>query len=640
MPISGIRNAFRMKKSVLLTTGLFLLSLITGLIIYSATEYDASTLVIRARTMQEGYGQVVVDGAEGGKSRLRTFQVEDSRGEDKSYVIELPAMKLKSLRIAPLSTPGSFEITGITLSNDAIRYDWDANGGCTQRVATGTTVTRGACSDNAPAVVSDGDMSVLISGIPGVGTYRKPWLRVALACVAALGFFLGGMWLLRPVGENRFMPAFKVQAVRISWLALVILYLYQLYLVLNYSVDVPFVDEWRYFYPHMLPSGLSWKLLFSFDNDHRRVLTHLFAWLNLKLFNFDFTKALIFNYLVFGCLILVILRFKEKVVGRKEFAVFPAFLIFLMSLINYENHMWSVCLALHFVLIFSILALCHAFSHEMPLKRGILFSLFVVLGVYNFSAGLVFAIVYQICLTVFVIANIAGGRTEKKSGLQALALTYLLIGSGVALWFVGYVKPSWSQSISSPFGFKFWSYYLNVLSLGFGFTSEQMIPGIVCLGITITPVAILLARRDTRWQPSSWMVLSAIASVLAVIAAISMGRTDLTPAKTSRYAEFGFLLIPYVALAWWLALEDRLKRFVVLAVFWTACATSYADTWFIQIYPYLKQESMETLDCVEKYYQGLSTDPCQEPNPVLKRDRALQMEMARKMRVSFTKQFD
>jgi hypothetical protein len=250
-----------------------------------------------------------------------------------------------------------------------------------------------------------------------------------------------------------------------------------------------------------------------------------------------------------------------------------------------------------------------------------------------------FSGVYLLCETVFVVANVIRKRIESRAGCRFLLLSYAITGLGVIFWFHGYKKPEWSQPMVSLFSLKFWDYFLNVLSLGFGFTADEIVPGVVCLLVTLVPVVVLLVKRDTRWEPSTWRVIAAIMGILAVLTVISMGRTDLTPAKTSRYAEFGFLLIPYVALAWWLALQHGMIRYAVIASFWAACALSYYDTWFFQLYPDVKQENLATLDCVERYYHGVGDGACQNDDPNHKEERIQQVRRALQMKIHFTRQF-
>jgi hypothetical protein len=619
---------------------LALLSLAVGLVVYAAAGYSPAILVIEARTGAAGSGRIVVEGTGIHAKATRSFAVDDSQGEVRQYVVDLPSTQLKSVRIAPLTSAGGYEIDRITLSNDAVSYVWDGQGGCTQKVLTPKILRSTPCGGEGPGMAANADFPVIISALPDVGFNNSPAVRIFLALLSALSFAAAALWLFRPVPETSGTGRIACHAVRGLWLLAALLYGYHFYVAVRYAVDVPFQDEWTYFDPDALPSGLTWRWLFSFHNDHRHVLTNLLSWLNFRLFGLDFVKSIVLNNVFFGCLMLALVKSRDIIVGRNRFALFPVFMMYLLSPLAYENHSWGLASTIHLFLLFAVMALWYAYHQEITRKTSLAFSLLAVLCAYNFSAGVVIAFVYLLCNTVFMVANIAHQRISREEGWRIILLNWAVIGVGCALWFYGYKKPTWSQQWVCPINFSFWDYFLNILSLGFGFTSMNMLPGIFCLLFSTAPLVLLLSNQETRWQRSSWHVLSAILGILAALALIAVGRTSLCTPKASRYSELGFLLIPYASVAWWLCLKAGRRRTGMLLLFWSFCFFGYRGSWSTDIYPVMKQESMEILECVERYYRGEGDGACQEPNPALKAARVKQLDLARQLKIRFTQRFE
>jgi hypothetical protein len=566
----------------------------------------------------------VEDRASGGSSS-KSYEISDDRGLRKMYVIELPAASMSTIRIAPLGTNGQFALERILLSNKTANYSWDELGHCSRQTLQQGGMTREPCSGPAPELTTAEDGTVVISSIPAEESARSAQGRIANALLMSIGVFLGGVWLFRP--DNGSFPKISVQsyAVRISWLAVAALCAYQLYLISRYAVDLPFEDEWDYFKASSLSQELSWRWLFGFHNEHRIVLTKLMAWLNLKMVGLDFYLQKIFNFFIFGGLLIALTGFKNRVAGRENFGLFPLFLVFLLSPIAFENHLWAFQSQFHLVLLFSVAALHHCYPKKLTCMSACIFSLYMLLAMYTFSAGVVLAIIYLLCLSVYLISGISGRRIDRLSGGRFLLIAGTVLTIGILLWFYGYEKPAWPPPKLYPSDLRFWEYYLNIVSFGFGFNSIHIIPGVVCLLIAICPLMLLLAKQETRWQPSTWQILAAILGVLAVLASISVGRGEFGEPKTSRYVEIGFMLIPYAALAWWLVVQSGSFPKYILCFLWLVCCMAYFNDWSTHGYAERKQIERYNFECVEGYYNGIGNGVCQGRTAPADLDRAIDM---------------
>jgi hypothetical protein len=184
----------------------------------------------------------------------------------------------------------------------------------------------------------------------------------------------------------------------------------------------------------------------------------------------------------------------------------------------------------------------------------------------------------------------------------------------------------------------FWKCFINLVGLGFGFREEGLFSGILCLTISLLPCFLLFYKNNTRWETSTWQIVTAILGILAALAAICIGRGSLLgSSKSSRYAEFAFLLIPYSSIAWWLLLKGSNRRGVFLTVLWVFCLITYRDDWAASvIYRDIEQLDLKTLECVESYSLGVGDGLCPEtyPEPIGK-----YYDRAKKYGVNFTRQF-
>ncbi|OGU06108.1 MAG: hypothetical protein A2X82_06270 [Geobacteraceae bacterium GWC2_55_20] len=624
-------SIFRLRRHLLI---LVAVSLLAGIFAYRYCEFSPLTLVLEAKTLRKGVGTVTVEQGGSRGSVTRTFEIQDDQGQKTMYLVELPAGSLKSVKVAPLAPSGQFSLDRIILSNDATVYSWDEWGQCSRRTLRQGVLTREACDADSPVLAATADSSVVISSLSLAESGKSQPARFMVALVAALGVFGGGFWLFRPNRGSSSGGVVRSFAVRSAWLVLVMLYAYQLYLVNRYAVDLPYEDEWDYFKASALSQEFSWSWLLAFHNEHRIVLTKLLAWVNLKFFGLDFALQKILNMILFGGLLVVLVRFKDSVVGRDSFPIFPLFLVFLLSPIARENHLWAFQSQFHLVLLFSVAALITAYNLKIDCSSAWGTGLLMLLAMYTFSAGAVFAVVYLSCISVYVLSGIARGEVGLGAGRRFLLIVGSLTAVGMLLLFHGYVTPPWPPPRLYPTNFRFWDYYMNIISFGFGFSTVSILPGIVCLLWVLCPPILLLWRRETRWQPATWQIVTALLSILAVLAAISMGRGNFGEPKTSRYAEIGFMLIPYAALAWWLVVKDGGRWKIVPVFLWFFCFAGYFNDWSADKYAEAKQIDLYNLECVEGYFTGIGDGVCQG------RTTPQDLDRAKAMGARFTRQFN
>lgn len=608
------------------------LCLLVALALSPLGRFRQSILVIEAWTLGKETGSVVVRAAGTAETTRVPFDLM-AYGQDTARlsIVELPAVVPTSLAIAPLATIGSYGIDRVTLANDTVGYFWDERGECSRRFTTGGVVKREPCG-GAPAIATAEDGSILISSIPETGFAAASGFRPLAALGVVLAAWICARWLLRPrdgTGRERLLRSCE----RGGWLALAALFVFQFLMVVRYSVDVPFMDEWDFFWPQGLSRELSWAWLFSFHNEHRIVPTRLLAWLNLNLVGLDFALQKALNHLLFGCLLIAIVRFKNRVAGPGDFLGFPAFLAFLFSSLAVENHLWAFQSQFHLVLLFSVLAVPYACAEKRSAGGTTAFCLYLVLAMYTISAGVVLAAVYLACAAIFTAAHVARHPVDRRAGVRFVVIGAVVIVVGIVLNRAGYGPAGWTPPRIYPFEALFWEHFLNIVSLGFGFQQLSLGVGVACLALTIAPLAMLLRCRETRWRQSTWQLVTGILGILAMLATISVGRAYFAAPKTSRYAEVGFMLVPYASLAWWLALRPGRVRAAGLALAWLLCFAGFRDDWSAAVWAIERQADSATLECAEAYYGGLGDGICQG------RTEPADLDRAKQLGVRFTRQF-
>lgn len=430
----------------------------------------------------------------------------------------------------------------------------------------------------------------------------------------------------------------RLSALRIiCWFPPILLYLYYFYFIWRYAVDIPFLDEWEYFLPDALPAGLTLKWLFAFHNEHRIVFTKFLAWLFLKIDGLNFVHQLVFNYVIFGGLLAAVWYVKRITAGAKQFLFFPLFMIFLLSHNSFDNHTWAFQSQFHLTLLFAFLASAFTFS-PFKGKNFTLSLIFTLFSLYSFSSGVVFAVIYLVCFSIYLLRNSRDGFVKREEASLACAAIWLIVGTGVFFYFKGYVKPINHSSPVFPVSLKYWEFYLNILSHGFGFYSINFVLGIPCVLISLFPLVILLIQKGSRWHYSTWMLITLTLAIHGTLAAVAFGRTGFGIAfsKESRYNEMAALLIPLSAVAWWLSLVNIPKlRGYFLTLIWVFCFIGYMDNWSAGPYIWRNKFKLKGVNCVSDYYKGIGYDNC--PNIYQQGTLQEKLYYAKQLNVSFIK---
>ena len=385
-----------------------------------------------------------------------------------------------------------------------------------------------------------------------------------------------------------------------------------------------------------LPS-LSLHWLIAQHNEHRLATTNLLIWLLWHLDGWNLVTHQLLNYALYALLLAWVVRMSDELAPDLPRWLMLSFLIFLLSPVNWENHLMGYQSQVHLWLLLFLVACYLLFRRDRSWPALVAACAAMTLSIYSSASGFVACLVL-IC--VFAVLKLLRARTanpvaRRSDWLQLLFVT-TMTGAVLGSWLVGYRKPAWHPAISLPDTWAFWDYFLNIVSFAFGIDGLSVAMGVLCLLLVITPIGGYLLRERGRLGSAQWTSFVAVAVVLAVLASISIGRAGFgaAQAKTSRYAEFGMMLIPLTVLNWHFFLSGRERyRSLVIAALWMFCFLTFWSNWKeFEIYQSQAKQRIAGAQCIQQYclHGGEALCPTLIPIPI-----AARIEQAKRLQASF-----
>ena len=409
------------------------------------------------------------------------------------------------------------------------------------------------------------------------------------------------------------------------------------YIVKN-AVNVPFLDEWEAINKGGILVNQTVSQLFAQHNEHRIVTTKL---LTLSLYYFDGWNLVThqaINFVIYGLLIIVLSFVVKRSTPEMPSWILLAFILFTLTDVSRENHAWGFQSQFHFALLFLFLSIYFLFNNAQDWKKILGGAVFSVLSIYSFSSGLVEGLIVLFGYGAFKLIRIRAGNDGKRGILQ-LAVVSIIIGGAIALYFVGYVKPENHPPYTFPYQKLFWTYFLNLLSGGFGYQIVNILPGSLIFFFVIIPLIGLIKREGFRLSTEKWVLLISTLAILASLVSITIGRAEFGKghSKASRYSEITVMLIPLSVALWTVFLNEKEKlKTYFLAGFWFFCLFSFSTYWnFSAAYFQISLERRQGLECVNDYYKngGKAECPTLYPFPLAER-----LDFVRDLPISFRRE--
>ena len=433
------------------------------------------------------------------------------------------------------------------------------------------------------------------------------------------------MRLTRSVPFRDYKQVFAKSATVSAPSFVVFLFLYHLHIIHKYAVNILFWDDWTMFRgSHPATVSIPWLFDSSFmqatATEHITATTKLFVWMQFQLNGWNNPVNLVLNFIIYGLFVCWIVWFARQAVPTLSAYMKWAFVIFLLSPINYRNHFFATQSCYHFYLIFFFLGAYALFRKEQRWIHVLAGCAFSILSLFSLAAGFGSSSVLLIGFCAFKTARVYSRDTtaHRVREVLQLAIAVLLIGGALSLWFAHYETLS-QGIVIFPNDSRFWSFFLNLVSFGFGIDRMSSTFGVVCLLIVVVPICAAVWKR--KLATTHWAGFVMVAGILVNAAEIAVGRAGYGPflgpramfagPKAIRYVEFVLPLIPLSMINWAVLLQHRTKQqALALAGLFLFCIFTFSNNWSFD--PYRTEAAYRTDGrlCVKAYYKGVGDGRC------------------------------
>ncbi len=416
------------------------------------------------------------------------------------------------------------------------------------------------------------------------------------------------------------------------WVAGLALFVLQLCVVLGYSVNLPFWDDWDALWPGHLSRKLSWQWLISFHNTHRNIFTNLSVWMLYRLNDWNVNVQIAANFVLYTLLSVGTIYYLER-----RFAIhLGALLLFPASAIADEVHDHAFNNCWTFYVLFFFVALALAVRRD---KLSWFSTVAAVASAYAAGSGWVCSVAY-----VTLCFSLAALRPDswRRHLSQAMVTSVFLV-----LWFVGY--RSQSESLVMPWTRQFWSHFGNLIGLGLGYHAIHALPGLIfftCVVLLLVFEGRQAIRSKVPKQIEEWLLLAtALMGIFMASGAISIARAwaGTEGAKSGRYALGVLFCVPP---AWILARQfvnghlrnPMVRRAAKVVVAFGLLAPLGDEFNYRAVYRTAQERRLEGLRCIRR---GLSLGQpayCPSINPYGPNSASVFEARARELGLSYLRE--
>ena len=421
-------------------------------------------------------------------------------------------------------------------------------------------------------------------------------------------------------------------------LTLLMLFLIHFSAVRHNAVNLPHGDEWEFLETDNHPASLDLPWLYKQVNDHRTATTKLLVWGQYQIDGWNVHNQLVINFLIYTATLILLIVLMKGLSFEVPVWVIMGFVAFQLSPIIWPDHMLAYAVAIHFWLLFFLIAAWGLFSTSQSWISLGLASLAAILSAYSFASGVLTGGVLLIFFAIFKLLRVmkAQPRREKRRELIQMVFVIAVIGGSLVGWVVSYRRPEYLTHYAWPYQIEFWSVFLNLVSVSFGVDSLSRRLGFVCLLLVVIPIVWEVRKRRLNLTPRQWASFAMVAAILVDLAAVATGRAFLGVgwSKVGEYSEHGMPLIVLSAINWAsLFRPHRFLKWTAVGALWIFCAIAFADNWNFGMYDWFGKQELADYQCVEKYYEGTGDGQCrgtlgEHAHPEL-------LEQAKRLNLSF-----
>lgn len=362
--------------------------------------------------------------------------------------------------------------------------------------------------------------------------------------------------------------------------------------IVRYAVNVPYWDEWDVGWGWETNGVLSW--LFKPHNEHQIVFTKILMLLSSWLDQSNFAHLVYLGFFLYLGYVALIYLVGKQFLSPKQNVFLVLMVCMQLSCLPHENLQWAFQSQYHFVMLFFVAGAWALFAKDRILLGGVL----LVCAIFSLSCGVVQALVV---LMVFCARELWFGFRDRAAWGRVVSLG-ALVGVGILGFKLGYHRPDFHGEMVWPVEWRFYDFFLNLLSLGFGVHTRAWGWALLCAPVLVVP-QVLAYRRLRDKNDSGWLLLALTLATLAVLATIAMARADypVNLSKVSRYAELASLLGPLSLFGWARVFRDQpqLLPRVLGGVLFFLFAGSF-DNWRTGLYIHIHNRQQEGRICLER----------------------------------------
>lgn len=347
--------------------------------------------------------------------------------------------------------------------------------------------------------------------------------------------------------------------------------------------------------------------------EHIIATTKLFVWMQYHLNDWNIPVNLALNFLIFGFLVGWMVWFADRSVPEIPRYAKLAFAIFLLSPIDWFNHFMATQTCFLIYLIFFFVGSYLLFHHAQRWSHIVAGCLLCLLSIYSLASGWGSCLVLLVAFCVFKGTRIYSRDKPARNEVLQLATTVFLVGAALTLWISQYSSPP-NVTLVLPSDRRFWQFFLNLVSFGFGIEKFSSAWGMICLLIVLVPIGAITWKSKFRLTSMEWVSFVMVAGILANVAEIATGRAApgvVAGSKAVRYVEFVLPLIPLSMIHW--AVLFRRRRWlqaVTLAGLFIFCFVAFWNDWAFDPYRFEAATRIEGRACVKAYYEGTGNGRC------------------------------
>lgn len=363
--------------------------------------------------------------------------------------------------------------------------------------------------------------------------------------------------------------------------------------------------------------------MFDRSNEYRQPLYRLLAWIWFKLTGYNEIGMNLISVGWIGAIYVTFVQIGKKFAKNLSPWVFPSFILFILSPILFQTYEGECNMSWHMATFFFLWAAYFLLEEEQSLKRVAIGTLMAALSPLSLSSSGVTLIVGLLVVHgIFRFHRLSILRKKRALFMKeaaCLALPTVSIGLLAIILTVGFQRPWWEPPWVYPSNLKFWDFFFNQVSHGFGFQALSWELGVFCFFVVAVPLLYLFWKRGTSLPSNVYLAGALFTASIAVMLTISLGRTDnvagLITSKASRFWEFHMLLIPAAVLGWSELLQRGRGRHTQnqfsLAWLWLFIFIGMSGNWdYVTPFQQVYHEKIAGLACVRAFYEGKNNGYC------------------------------